>query len=225
MTLFQCGMAYAVRNCSWGAIFVLGWAVSGFCNQNLFCAQHELSHFLAYKKPLHNKILSIVSNCPLVVPTATTFRKYHQEHHSHLVRLALKPERCWLCLCAHTEAVVRTYGSCGLEQEAGLLRPAVQPQDQHLCAGTGSRRASHNMAARWRADWHCCPCMQGVEGWDVDLPTYLEANYIATFVIKVVWVCCYILVYGIRPVVIRPKKVGESSHCSQTPLSGAPSRT
>lgn len=22
---------------------------------------------------------------PLVVPTATTFRKYHQEHHSHLV--------------------------------------------------------------------------------------------------------------------------------------------
>ena len=91
MTLFQCGMAYAVRNCSWGAIFVLGWAVSGFCNQNLFCAQHELSHFLAYKKPLHNKILSIVSNCPLVVPTATTFRKYHQEHHSHLVRLALEP--------------------------------------------------------------------------------------------------------------------------------------
>lgn len=85
VTLFQCGMAYAVRNCSWGAIFALGWLVSGFCNQNLFCAQHELSHFLAFKKPLHNKIISIVSNCPLVVPTATTFRKYHQEHHSHLV--------------------------------------------------------------------------------------------------------------------------------------------
>lgn len=48
----------------------------------------------------------------------------------------------------------------------------------------------------------------------MDLPTYLEANYIATFVIKLVWVCCYILVYGIRPVVIRPKKVGES----QTPF-------
>jgi sphingolipid delta-4 desaturase len=47
-----------------------------------------------------------------------------------------------------------------------------------------------------------------VEGWDVDLPTYLEANYIATSLIKLVWVCCYILVYGIRPVVIRPKKVG-----------------
>ena len=66
------------------------------------------------------------------------------------------------------------------------------------------------MAAHCRAEWRCRSCMQGVEGWDVDLPTYLEANYIATFVIKVVWVCCYILVYGIRPVVIRPKKVGES---------------
>lgn len=86
VSLFQCGMAWAVRNCSWGTIFGLGWAVSGFCNQNLFCAQHELSHFLAFKKPSHNKLLSILSNCPLVVPTATTFRKYHQEHHSHLVR-------------------------------------------------------------------------------------------------------------------------------------------
>lgn len=44
----------------------------------------------------------------------------------------------------------------------------------------------------------------------MDLPTYLEANYIATFLIKLVWVCCYIIVYGVRPVVIRPKKVGAS---------------
>ena len=89
VSLFQCVMAWAVRNCSWGTIFALGWGVSGFCNQNLFCAQHELSHFLAFKKPSHNKLLSILSNCPLVVPTATTFRKYHQEHHSHLVSQSL----------------------------------------------------------------------------------------------------------------------------------------
>lgn len=48
----------------------------------------------------------------------------------------------------------------------------------------------------------------------MDLPTYLEANYIATFLIKLVWVCCYIIVYGIRPVVIRPKKVGASPACT-----------
>ena len=52
-----------------------------------YALQHELSHFLAFKKPLHNRMLSIISNCVLVVPTATTFRKYHQEHHSHLVSI------------------------------------------------------------------------------------------------------------------------------------------
>ena len=152
-------MCYVVKDFSWGWIFGLGWVISGFANQNLFCAQvrpqllpacfvqrsaschssisantdavqyllspaavrvhpaavfvcspdvngytisatpqnvrslmivvpvlqHELSHFLAFKKPLYNKVLSVLSNTVLVVPTATTFRKYHQEHHSHLV--------------------------------------------------------------------------------------------------------------------------------------------
>lgn len=77
-------------------------------------------------------MISIVSNCPLLVPSATTFRKYHQEHHSHL----------------------------------------------------------------------------GVEGWDVDLPTFLEATWIGSAVQKFLWVFCYILVYGVRPMVVRPKSVG-----------------
>lgn len=50
--------------------------------------------------------------------------------------------------------------------------------------------------------------MQGVEGWDVDLPTFMEASYIGTTAVKVMWLFCYILVYGIRPVLVRPKKVG-----------------
>ena len=43
----------------------------------------------------------------------------------------------------------------------------------------------------------------------MDLPTYMEANVITTTAIKVAWVFCYILVYGLRPVIVRPKKVGE----------------
>lgn len=132
VTLFQIGMAYFMRNASWTSIFVLGYIISGTCNQNLFCAQHELSHFLALKKPAHNKVLSILSNCPLVVPSATTFRKYHQEHHSHL----------------------------------------------------------------------------GVDGWDVDLPTMFEASWISHSVVKFMWIVCYIIVYGVRPMLVRPKSVG-----------------
>ena len=43
----------------------------------------------------------------------------------------------------------------------------------------------------------------------MDLPTYIEASYICTTAVKLMWVCCYILVYGLRPVMIRPKKIGE----------------
>lgn len=81
----QVVMAYAVRDMSWLKVVVAAYVVSGTASQNLFCAQHELSHFLAFRKPIYNRILSLASNCPLVVPMATAFRKYHQEHHSHLV--------------------------------------------------------------------------------------------------------------------------------------------
>ena len=78
-------MAYHVRNLPWWKVLVVAYTVSGTCNQNLLSAQHEISHFLALKKPSWNKILAIASNCPIVVPVATKFRQYHQEHHSHLV--------------------------------------------------------------------------------------------------------------------------------------------
>lgn len=83
----QLVMAYTVRNLPWWKVLVLAYTVSGTCNQNLLSAQHEISHFLALKKPFWNKILAVASNCPIVVPVATKFRQYHQEHHSHLVCL------------------------------------------------------------------------------------------------------------------------------------------
>lgn len=50
--------------------------------------------------------------------------------------------------------------------------------------------------------------LQGVDGWDVDLPTALEANYITNILAKTLWVFSYIAVYGIRPLLVRPKPVG-----------------
>ena len=79
--------AFLVRDAPWWKVWLAAYAIGGTASQNLFCAQHELSHFLAFKKPIYNRLLSFASNCPLVVPMATAFRKYHQEHHSHLVRL------------------------------------------------------------------------------------------------------------------------------------------
>ena len=47
--------------------------------------------------------------------------------------------------------------------------------------------------------------VQGVDGWDVDLPTMFEANLITNAFMKVAWVFVYLGVYGLRPVIIRPK--------------------
>ena len=85
--LFEIVMAWAVRDMPWWKVLLAAYVLAGTASQNLFTAQHELSHFLAFRKPLYNRILSIASNCPLVIPMATSFRKYHQEHHSHLVSI------------------------------------------------------------------------------------------------------------------------------------------
>ncbi len=85
------------------------------------CLQHELSHFLAFKKPLYNKVLSIFSNMVLVVPTATTFRKYHQEHHSHLVR-PMPLARChvlaWPSACISSSPA----STCSLIADLQIMR-------------------------------------------------------------------------------------------------------
>lgn len=122
-------MAYYVRNWSWGPLMLAAYVISGTANQNLFCAQHEISHCLVYRKPVHNKILALVGNLPLVVPMAVKFREYHHDHHLFM----------------------------------------------------------------------------GVDGGDVDLPTVLESTYITGVAAKMVYGFLYLCVYGVRPLVVRPK--------------------
>ena len=117
----QLVMAYVVRDMPWWKIVFAGYTVGGTANQNLLSAQHELSHFLAFKRPLYNRILSILSNCPVVVPMAVAFRKYHQEHHSHLVSLwGVIPSHTfewWRALIVRQSALLR-----GLQVAAGLAQ-------------------------------------------------------------------------------------------------------
>ncbi len=123
-------VAYAVRGWSWGVVAILSYVVGGTLNQNLFCAQHEISHCLAFKKPSHNKILALVANMPLVVPVAVKFREYHHDHHLFL----------------------------------------------------------------------------GVDGGDVDLPTVLESTWIRGLGMKLMYGFVYLVIYGVRPLLVRPKQ-------------------
>ena len=123
-------MAWYMRAAPWWAIAIASYAISGTLNQNLFCAQHEISHYLAFRTPFLNRWLAIFGNLPLVVPVAVKFREYHHDHHLFL----------------------------------------------------------------------------GVDGGDVDLPTLIESRLFSNTFTKAIYGFIYLVFYGIRPLMVRPKK-------------------
>ena len=62
----------------------ISYIFGSICSQNLFLANHELSHNHVFKKPIHNKILSLFLNIPIGIPYTSFFQKYHNDHHNHL---------------------------------------------------------------------------------------------------------------------------------------------
>ena len=53
-------------------------------NQNLFLAIHEISHNLAFRTPLYNRLFAIFANLPIGIPYSAAFRPYHLTHHKSL---------------------------------------------------------------------------------------------------------------------------------------------
>lgn len=127
----QFAMAWYVKDLAWWKVMIAAYAISGTLNQNLFTAQHEISHYLAFRTPSFNRWLALLGNLPLVVPVAVKFREYHHDHHLFL----------------------------------------------------------------------------GVDGGDVDLPTLIEARIFSGTIMKIVYSFIYLVFYGVRPLLVRPKKV------------------
>ena len=80
----QCALAYAATGLAWWQINLLAYCVGAFCNQNLFLAIHELSHNLAFKKAVHNKLFGLLCNLPTCVQVSTPFTYYHRRHHVYM---------------------------------------------------------------------------------------------------------------------------------------------
>lgn len=64
--------------------FITAYVIGATANQNLFLAIHEISHNLACKSPLANRLLAIVANLPIGIPYSAGFRPYHLTHHKSL---------------------------------------------------------------------------------------------------------------------------------------------
>lgn len=82
----QLGLAISMRNTpvlSW-KFWLTAYFIGATCDSNVFLAIHELSHNLAFKKPIHNKLFAIFTNLPIGIPFSASFGPYHQLHHKHM---------------------------------------------------------------------------------------------------------------------------------------------
>lgn len=128
LVLLQLGLCWLLRDVPLWLMLVAAYAVGGVINQMLLLAIHEISHNLAFKKPLANRLLGLFVNLPIGIPVAAAFREYHLMHHTD----------------------------------------------------------------------------QGVHGIDTDVPTRWETRFVRGGFLKLLWLSCQGLAYGLRPLFMMP---------------------
>ncbi|KAK4158567.1 dihydroceramide delta(4)-desaturase [Chaetomidium leptoderma] len=79
-------LAHLLRNTSFWSwkFWAVGYVFGATSNQNLFLAIHEISHNLAFRSPMANRLFAIFANLPIAVPYSASFRPYHLTHHKSL---------------------------------------------------------------------------------------------------------------------------------------------
>lgn len=83
MVTLQFILAYIMKDQMWTAQFwIVAYVFGATINHSLFLAIHEITHFLAFEKPLHNRLLACFANLPIGIAYMAAFRGYHMEHHS-----------------------------------------------------------------------------------------------------------------------------------------------
>lgn len=72
----QVTCAYLLRDkpfLSWPT-FLTAYIIGATANQNLFLAIHEISHNLAFRSPLANRLFAVFANLPIGIPYSASFR-------------------------------------------------------------------------------------------------------------------------------------------------------
>lgn len=82
--ILQLVSLHLLQDSSWFTWFFCCYTLSGSINHGMTLAIHEMSHNLASKSLLNNKLFMIVANLPMGIPAAISFKRYHAEHHKYL---------------------------------------------------------------------------------------------------------------------------------------------
>lgn len=78
--LCMCAIAPKLSFWPW---FLCTYMLGGTINHSMTLAMHEISHNLAFRKPLYNRMFGMVASLPLGVPAFAPFVRYHMEHHKY----------------------------------------------------------------------------------------------------------------------------------------------
>ncbi len=79
--LVQIGSLHLLQGSPWYVWIFCCYTLSGTINHAMTLAMHESSHNLVAKKFSYNKVMLILANLSLGVPSGASFKRYHMEHH------------------------------------------------------------------------------------------------------------------------------------------------
>jgi sphingolipid delta-4 desaturase len=99
IVLSQLIIAYFLKDQAWWLILISSYAIGAFFNHSLYVMIHECTHNVVLKSRMGNKIMGLVCDIPLFLPSAMGFRKYHMIHHKHMGEYSYDPD-----IVSHTEA-------------------------------------------------------------------------------------------------------------------------
>src|SRR5262249_39400333 len=81
LVALQVVVAFAVAGQRRWVIFLVAYIVRATANHARFVMIHDCTHNLVFKGSNANRLAGIVSNLPIVFPSAIGFRAYHLIHH------------------------------------------------------------------------------------------------------------------------------------------------
>lgn len=89
---FQIALSTIFVNSPWWVVLIAAYCIGAFANHSLYVMIHECTHNLVFKSALGNKVMGLICDIPLVLPSALGFRKYHMIHHKHLGEYSYDPD-------------------------------------------------------------------------------------------------------------------------------------
>ncbi len=69
IVIFQLALSFLFRDLSWWIIMILAYCIGAFAHHALYVMIHECTHNVVMKTSLGNKVMGIVCDIPLVLPS------------------------------------------------------------------------------------------------------------------------------------------------------------